>query len=137
MNIKLALLLLTTTALVSCTPKLKEPSEPSPNYVIDTTLIRWYPNTATGRYPKNWKGEVCNSDVAYRLGVSLMKEYLDWYETDETLTPVCTINLTDSNIWVIYVYPESIHEHTVVLGGDICIALRKSDGMIFDIQLGE
>lgn len=66
-----------------------------------------------------------------------MKEYLDWYETDETLTPVCTINLTDSNIWVIYVYPESIHEHTVVLGGDICIALRKSDGMIFDIQLGE
>ena len=106
------------------------------DFVVDTTLSRQYleDKGQISNISTHWTGgEVKTAEEAYRIAEPL---FLKINHGDIELEKPFHINLINDTIWAIYGYPQAI-DGTIYFGGDMYVEIKKKDGTISKMILGE
>lgn len=128
-------------------------SEPLPYGYIDP-LPKWAPGYVTNSglcrdttieafndvLPQNWNGEVYNADIAYRMFLSTIDGGVHILHLDINQLEPIQINLVDNQYWVGSVSGSKKRFYKMMgatESGSFYIEIRKSDGMLLKLLLGE
>ncbi len=128
---KLLFVALLLLLMVSCSRK---GSNTPSDYVVDTTLTRYYPevfDSLSTYIPKHWSGdEVPTAEIAYKVVEPMIKEFLG--EKEMNNQKPFRINQVDSVWYIMSSFPDPITtKEGIIWGGrTVYIEIRKNDGRV-------
>ena len=128
---KLLFVALLLLLMVSCSRK---GSNTPSDYVVDTTLTRYYPevfDSLSTYIPKHWSGdEVPTAEIAYKVVEPMITEFIG--EKEMNNQQPFRINQVDSVWYIMSSFPDPIttKEGIIWEGRTVYIEIRKNDGRV-------